>query len=173
MKNIIYQIELVLILTILFSGLAFAWGVASANGPVTIYPGEVKVFPYWIQNMVDPNDIYVRAEVTGGKDIASIIGNTTYLVRTGTKDTEVPIQIMVPKNVSVNTTYVVTVSYATITPGDPRAIALGTGIGSSFEVLVVAKEVPKIVTYLPYIVVIAVIIIIIIVIILLRRKKKE
>lgn len=171
MKKINLTFSIFLILTMLMMTSVYAFGIASSNGPFTVYPGETKTAKLWLQNMMGDDDITVRAEIINGSGIAEIIGNPEYLVKLGTDDTEVPIRIKIPSDVTENATYKVTVSFLTITPGQATGIAFGTGIEKTINVLVVAPEEKAISNTTLIIIAIVIILIIIIAVILLRRKK--
>ena len=132
-----------LFLILFLASTVFAFGVAGSNGPFTISPGETSMTSFRLQNMVGGGDITVQADITKGSEVASIIGDNKYLVKFGTKDTEIPIRIRIPSDTAIGNVYPVLVSIKTITSGGGTGIAFGTAIDQGFEVLVVAKTEEK------------------------------
>ena len=95
-----------IILIILSISFISAFGVSSSywkGNPLLIAPGDTKTISLRLQNMVeDGEDITVRAILTDGFEIAST-EEKDYLVRAGTKDTEVPIKISIPSDMPLGT----------------------------------------------------------------------
>lgn len=167
-----------IILIILSISFISAFGVSTSywkGNPLLIAPGDTKTISLRLQNMVeDGEDITVRAILADGFEIAST-EEKDYLVRAGTKDTEVPIKISIPLDTPLGTEYRVTVSLKTITPGGTGGVVLGTAIDTSLDVLVAEVEVEKAERgNLNFIIgmVILIAIIIFILIAAFRRKKK-
>ena len=174
-----------IVLTLLLSGLVSAFGVSSdywKGNPLKISPGETKTISLRLQNMVGSEDINVRAVLIKGSEIASI-DERDYLVRYGTKDTEVLITVKIPSDVQVDTNYEVTISFKTLAPGEEGVVSIGTGVDTTFDVLVVpvapvvtAEEpqlAPSLRSNLAWYVIGAIVLLIIIVIIVMLKKKKE
>jgi hypothetical protein len=174
-KMDILKIGIFLASAILIADIAFAFGVASENAPISGAPGETKTAVLWLQNMVSEEDITIKAEITKGADIASIKGDPVYIVKSGTKDTEVHVKVKIPEDAPIGTIYTITVSFLTVTAGQESGVAFGTGIDKSFQVLVVSEktEEPAIKNSTLLLIAAAIIIIIAIVIILLKKKKKK
>ncbi len=136
----------IIVLILFLTSFVNAFGVSSdywKGNPLKISHGETKTITLRLQNMVDANDITVRAVLKNGEEIASV-EEKDYLVRMGTKDTEVPITVSIPDNVPIGSDYEVTVSFNTVTPSGEGTVSIGTGIDTSFDVLVVPIP-PKIV----------------------------
>ena len=135
-----------IILIILSISFISAFGVSTSywkGNPLLIAPGDTKTISLRLQNMVeDGEDITVRAILTDGFEIAST-EEKDYLVRAGTKDTEVPIKISIPLDTPLGTEYRVTVSFKTITPGGTGGVVLGIAIDTSLDVLVAEVGVEK------------------------------
>lgn len=142
MKKIYSMLLLLGIFVLVFaSSFGNAFGVSSSywrGNPVSVYPGEERVVDLVLQNMVGDEDIRVRAALVGGSEIAST-ETREYFVPAGTKDTAVPVTIRIPREVELGTTYVVTVSFETVTSGVGGGVAMGTGVDTSFDVVVVAE----------------------------------
>jgi len=176
MKNKINSIIVIfLVLTIMLSSSVFAFAVASSywqGNPVKMYPGERKTIDLRLQNVGGASDETVRVDLTRGSDIASL-KETDFLVRGGTRDTKVFVDIKIPSDVDVATTYPITLSFKTITPGGD-GVVLGTGYDTSFNVLVIAPEPKEFkLSNLTLGIIIGIILIIIIIVIILKKRKKE
>jgi len=131
-----------IILIILSISFISAFGVSTSywkGNPLSIAPGDTKTISLRLQNIGTDDDITVRAVLTDGFEIAST-EEKNYLVRAGTKDTEVPVKISIPLDTPLGTEYRVTVSFKTITPGGTGGVVLGTAIDTSFDVLVAEVE---------------------------------
>ncbi len=165
-------------LAILLASLASAFGVSSSywkGRPLEVYPGQETTVILGLQNMVGTEDIKVKAFVTKGNEIASI-PDKEYLIKVNTKDTGVPVKIKIPSNATSAAEYTVTVSFVTINEGEtpPGGVAIGTGVDTSFPVLVTGTPPKAEAGSLTWILIIGIIVIIIIIIaIVLKRKKKR
>jgi len=134
-----------IILIILSISFISAFGVSTSywkGNPLLIAPGDTKTITLRLQNIGTEDDVTVRAILTDGFEIAST-EEKNYLVRNGTKDTEVPVKISIPFDTPLGTEYRVTVSFKTVTPGGTGGVVLGTVIDTSFDVLVAEVEVEK------------------------------
>ncbi len=134
-----------IILIILLISFISAFGVSTSywkGNPLLIAPGDTKTITLRLQNIGTEDDVTVRAILTDGFEIAST-EEKNYLVRNGTKDTEVPVKISIPFDTPLGTEYRVTVSFKTVTPGGTGGVVLGTAIDTSFDVLVAEVEVEK------------------------------
>ena len=187
-NNIARNGIILLVTTLLLINLVQAVGVASSywrGNPLMIPPGETKTVYLGLQNMVDPEDIMLKATLKQGSEIATT-EDKIYLVKAGTKDTQVPITISIPENIPFKTEYQVTVSFLTVTSGDTGAVALGTGIDTTFDALVVPKviapeaiiegvikESPEKPPTISVLIFVIIIILLIIVIIIYKKKNKE
>lgn len=162
------------LLTILLVSFVSAFGVGSSywkGNPLIISPGDTKTFSMTLQNIGTDEDITIRVTLKEGSEIASVEAKD-YLVRAGTTDTKVPVTVSIPLNVSLDTPYVVTVSFKAISSGGGGAVGLTTGIDTTFDVLV--KSVPKAeepgINYL-FVAISLVLIIAILILIYIFRKK--
>jgi len=171
------------LLSILTINLVSAFGVSSPvwrGNPLGVSPGKTGTVELTLQNMVGTEDVTVRVILKEGKEIA-IVEEKDYLIKAGTKDTRIPVRVTIPQGTPLGTTYIVKVSFDTVTPGS-SAVVLGTGMDTTFDVLVIeeppqlapAEEAKgKISTPLLIGIILAILIIIIIVIIVLRKKNKK
>jgi len=85
-----------------------ALGVASPywkDHPLKISPGESEIFNLNLQNVVDEEDIIMKVSlVADGNGIAKLVeGEKEYLVKAGTYDTYIPVEIKIPKNFGYGT----------------------------------------------------------------------
>lgn len=173
-----------LVLAILLISFASAFGVSSPvwkGNPLPVSPGEMKSVNLTLQNMIGGDDITIKAVLTKGSEIASV-EEKDYLIKAGTKDTKVQVDVRIPPSVPIDTTYVVTVSFQTVNSGAGGGVAIGTGIDTSFDVLVVplapVEEGEKLSpeegkSTLAYWIIGAIILIVIIIAIVLKKKKKK
>jgi len=131
-----------IISVILLIGFVSAFGVSSSywkGNPLVIAPDDTRTISLRLQNVAGDEDIIVRAALIGGFDIAST-EEKDYIVKIGTKDTEVPIKISIPSDMPLGTEKRVTVAFRTITPGGTGGVVLGTAIDTGFDVLVADVE---------------------------------
>lgn len=182
MKNINTNICIGMILGVLIlAGFVSAFGVSSSvwrGNPLMVSPGGTKVAKLGLQNMVGDSDVTVKAAITLGNEIASV-DETEYLVKAGTKDTEVPVVVSIPANVPVGTNYSVTVSFLTVSKDTGGAVFLGTGIDTTFDVLITApvegeeaQLAPEQISNIWWIAGGIIVILIILIIIVLKKKQK-
>ena len=163
----------ILALTLLSLSLVYASGVASpyyGGHPLTMAVGESKIVNLNLQNMVGTDDVTFKAVVKQGSEIASL-SKDTYLVNAGTYDTMAPLRITIPGDAIPGTIYSVVVEFKTVSTATGGGVAMGTGMDTSFDVVVAEKEAKK----FPATVLVIVIIVILAIIawILLRRKTKR
>ena len=140
MKKLIYLAFIVY--SILLVSFVSSVGVASPvwqGNPLRISPGETKTVNLELQNMVGDEDVTIKAVLKKGFEIAST-KEKEYFVKAGTKDTLVPVVVSIPDDIQVDTTYQVIVSFLTVTSGSSGGVALGTGIDTTFDVLVVELQ---------------------------------
>jgi len=186
MKNKkIFSIGVILVMAILVTSTVLAFGVSSpywVGNPVSIYPGETKTVELSYQNMgEDAEDLNVRAEITKGNEIASL-SKQDYFVAANTKDTEVDVIVSVPASTGIGTTYKVTLTSRTVTPGTEGGVGLGVGMDTTFDVNVTSRppvapaetlaEEPTNALGITLFVALAILIVAIILLVLSRKKKK-
>jgi len=185
----IFSLGSLLVLTVLMSSVALAFGVSSPywkGNPLQIYPGETKIVKINYQNMgVDAEDIIIRAEITKGNDIASI-PQEDYTVKAGTKDTTVEVSVAIPESVPVGSKYQITLTSSSVTPGTEGGVSLGVGMDTTFDVEVVSEpiiETPEAATgklaeestqttNIVLFILLAIIIIAIVILVIVKKKSK-
>lgn len=171
MKN-----RLVFIISIAFllvTTMISAFGVSSPyweGNPLTISKGETTEVRLNLQNMVGEEDLSVKAEITEGRDIASM-NERIYDVKAHTDDTYTYVTINVPAEANFSTKRV-TVDFKTVANGEGDAVTLGTGMTITFEVRI-GEEVKEASPLRAIIIISAIILLLIILAIILLRKRKE
>ncbi len=132
------MILVILIMIVLSVNFSSAFGVSSSSwkgNPLIVYPGDKETLsPIMLQNMVGTDDVTVRARIINGAEIASL-EETEFNVKAGTKDTKVPIKLNISEDAKPGTTYLVTISFASVTTGE-TGVVLGTGMDTSFDILI-------------------------------------
>lgn len=171
-SNKIMKIISPIFLVLILIGLVYGFGVSSPywkDNPLTMAAGETKTINFNLQNMVGDEDVNVKVELKEGSEIASL-GKDTYTVKTGTSDTFVPLEIKIPRK-DAEDTYNIVIEVKTITSGGEGTVTLGTGMTTSFDVLI-SGEVEA--DYTNFILIgVSILAIIIFVIILLKKFKKK
>ena len=179
-QNTLAKSGIMLVLVILLANVVLAFGVSSPvweGRPLSISPGETKVIKLSLQNMVGDEDLTIRASLSEGFVIATM-EEKDYLVKAGTKDTEIIVTVTIPEDVEIGTEYTLVASFRTVTSGGGGGVVLGINIGTNMDILVVPEEgdvaeEPEEVTSSPLMTLaIIAIILLIIIYLLLRRKKK-
>ncbi|MBI5804069.1 hypothetical protein HY450_02395 [Candidatus Pacearchaeota archaeon] len=172
------RLIVIAILVVFFSTVVNAFGISSSywrGNPYQIPPGETGTVGLRLQNMGTDEDVTVRARLVGGGEIANV-DEKDYLVKAGTKDTEVLVEIKIPETDALGTKYVVTVTFETLSQTEQGVVSVGTGIDTSFDVLVVeappASSEIEIGTTTWIIVAVIIIILAIFIIWLVRKGKK-
>ena len=140
-KKTVFALMLIVVTILLIISNVYAFGVSSSyykGNPLQISPGETKIISLRLQNMVGSEDMTVKSVLTKGSEIAKV-EEKNYVVKAGTEGLEVPVTISISSNTPLNTNYEVTVSFSTVTSGQGGAVSLGTGIDTTFDVLVVPE----------------------------------
>lgn len=174
MKNIRnFTLEFIFVAFFLISSISAA-GIVSPywkDNPLYMNYGETKIVNFKLQNMVGNEDITVKAKITQGNDIASLL-TETYTAKAGTSNTLIPITITIPKDYD-KSAQVVELEVTTVTPAQGGMVSLGSGWTTSFNVILSEKPVSKnSLLGLIIILAIAIILALIIILVLLKRKKR-
>jgi len=177
--NLTIAFSMFAILIILLSSFVLAFGVASSywkGNPLQIAPGQTATVSIRLQNVGSSTDENARVEITNGSEIASI-EQKDYLVKAGTKDTQVPIKISIPSDAVPDTLYQVTVTSMTVTSQAGGGVALGVGMDTTFDVLIIPKEekptlIAKNLSWIIALIILIVIAIIAVIYIILKKRKK-
>ena len=179
------RIFALILVTILLTNFVSAFGVSSSfwkGNPLRIAPGETIDIDLRLQNMVGTGDTIVRASLGEGAGIATI-EEKDYLVKSGTKDTKVPIRITIPEDAIIGQTHQVTIDFSTVTKASAGTLTIGTAIGTTFDVEIVAESPmtlptkPESTTTFPMwlltLTIVAIMLIIIMIIVKAKRKTKK
>ena len=142
-----------------------------------IYPGETKNIVIMLQNLAGTENIMADGKIIQDIELAKIIdSNTTYIIPKGAKSA-VNIQIKIPKDVEVGSSYNVTTSFTTITGASSGNFGFGSGIEHRIPITIIGKPKSPLMQnieknqWLVYI--IALITLIIIVSIIIKRVKSS
>lgn len=130
---------------VLLTPLAYGFGVTSAywdTNPLQLHPGEEKTVELELQNMAGGEDIALRAKITEGADIATILGDTDkYLVPFGRKDIIVKVLIKLSPDAVPGEKKDVAVSFAQVADeSSGEMIQMVSGVGKKIPILVVSDQ---------------------------------
>ena len=102
-------------LTILTISIISATGVSTpywSTNPLKLQPGESTIISLGLQNMVGTGDVTLRANITKGNEIATIVDKSQdYFVLLGSDNVTVNIKVKIPENAEVNQVYDLEVSF--------------------------------------------------------------
>jgi hypothetical protein len=105
------------------------------GNPMIVNPGESKELILKLQNLGSEEDIRVKAEVTQGADMVTLVGESDiFLVPAGEK-TEVPFLVNVPAGTELEKVFSVSVTFSTVADSESGSFAFGSRIGQDFEVI--------------------------------------
>ncbi len=175
----LFLITMSFLLLINFVGaLAISQEYHSEN-PAKVGPGETKEisFALLLASQAD-GDRNVELNLTEGGEIATIIGEKSFIVKAGSMDKEIKLRVSVPQGAAEGTKYTVTIRVFDKTSPPEGMVGFTTSTTSSIPVLVektpepstAAPEKPA-ADYSWYIIVLVIIIIIVIVAYFLLRNK--
>ena len=137
--------EKTIILAILFTLLipsSIAFGVTPPywkDRPLTISPGEEKIVPIILQNMVGERDVILKAEIISGKEIAEILYPKEYLVPLGRNDIKLNVKIKIPEKTKENK-YTISISFTEIQKDEGKMLQIAGSTLVSFPILVQKDE---------------------------------
>jgi len=141
-KTTCKRIGILFIISIFIINGIFAFAVSCLYGdkyPLNINPGETKDIQIVLQNSQGPGEISVKGIITQGSDIAQLIDeNDIYTVAVKQK-TDVNIRVSIPKDVEINDTYDIILSFATITSGEAGTFGFGSAIDKKIPIVVTKK----------------------------------
>jgi len=121
-------------------GSVSAFGISSSyweGHGLSIAPGESKTVELVLQNMVGTRDVEVQAALGDGFEVATM-PTKVYSVKAGTKDTIVPVDIMIPEDAEIDSQYKVKITFSTVSTGSGGGVRLGTAMETRFDVNVVS-----------------------------------
>ncbi len=169
-KKIIFLFVLILMLTSIVS----AFGVASpywSGNPLILGRGETQIVDLNLQNMVGEEDVKVKAELVAGSEI-TFLPKEIYKVKAGTHDTMVSLKIKIPKEAEVGDVKTISIDFKTISE-DIEGVSLGTGMVTSFDVIVSGEAVKSSSEAVVGLLILAIIILVIVIWFVLKRKKNS
>ena len=135
-------IFVITLLTINVKGFAVSSPYWSEN-PLIMEPGETKIVTLTLQNMVGSEDLIAHAQLLGGKEIARIIDSSLdYDIPFGKDDVKVNVEVSIPKNVPLESHYVIDINFGTESKTKAEGVKLNVGVRKLIDVYV--REVPKI-----------------------------
>ena len=102
--------------------------------PLTISPGEEKIVPIVLQNMIGERDVILKAEIISGKEIAEILDSKEYLVPLGRNDIKLNIKIKIPEKTKKDK-YIVSISFTEIPKDEGKMLQIAGSTLVSFPVL--------------------------------------
>lgn len=121
-------------------GTTSAFGISSSfweGHPLSLAPGESYTVELTLQNMVGTGDVPVQAALGSGDEVATM-PTKVYTVKAGTKDTIVPVEIMIPEDAEIGEQYKVKILFSTVSTGEGGGVQLGTAMETRFDVDVVS-----------------------------------
>jgi len=154
-------------------------GQYSTDNPLKMYPGEVKQTSFGLQNLAGTDDLKFQASVENGSELVSLIDDSTeYFLPTGTRDHLVNVEVKVPNDAEIGTTYDVRIRFTPIPLGAEEAggtgAVLASGLSKYFTIEVVEKpeELEKGMSTTWIILGILAVVIVLVVVFLILKKKK-
>lgn len=133
------KIILIMILILTILPLAKAFGATppySENNPLILSPNEEKEISILLQNMIGNKDIKLKAEITEGKEIATLADAQSYTISFGKKDIPVNIKIKIPRNAKKADKYQISISFTQIPENDEKMLQLTPSITTSFPIII-------------------------------------
>ena len=124
--------------------LAYAFGVNAPyweSNPLIMYPGQETEIQLTLQNMVGDEDMILSAEITTGKEIASIMDSSNkYTVPFGVKDLPVNIKIKIPEGVKVGDTKEIELTFREIVSDSGQMVQMSGSVGTKIPILIKSPE---------------------------------
>ena len=109
------KLALTILTLLVLTSLISATGVSTpywSSNPLKLGPGESTTISLGLQNMVGTEDVTLRASITKGNEIATIVDeNQGYLILLGSDNVTVNIEVKIPEDAEVNKVYDVEVSF--------------------------------------------------------------
>lgn len=162
----------ILALAVLLISSVFAAGVTTPYWKGTLSSGESIIIYFGLQNGIGDSNLTLRASVSRGSEIASLVdSDTDYLVPLGKEEIKVPVKIQIPADAKIGEMYKITISFRTVESGEGQPLALGQAFDSSTEVTVIEKVPSEKNNNFIWIVSLAILILLIIVIIYYLKKR--
>ncbi len=187
MKKQIFLISCIFIIILSFQVSAFGATPPYWNDrPLILSPGEEKIVPIILQNMVGNEDIILKTEILSGKEIASFIDSNEnqYTVPLGKKDVRANLKIQIPKTAKKGDKYQVALTFKNVPKDKEKMLQLTNAVTASFPVIIEAssqefQESPKqsknkpILFSIILVILIAIILVIVMLILIIRNNKSK
>lgn len=136
-----HKFAILLILITLSSYSEAGFGVARENLPngiLKLHPGESTWYSIWIQNPTE-NNMYVSVGMKGGENAVTITkAKDIYLVPAKTDNTQIRLNISIPKDTSTNKIYNVSILVGQAV-GTGKGVTLSGAIGFAMKVQVIGE----------------------------------
>ncbi|MDD5331324.1 MAG: hypothetical protein PHE43_00690 [Candidatus Nanoarchaeia archaeon] len=157
--------------------LVYGFGVNSPyweTNPLIMYPGQEKEIQLTLQNMVGDKDMTLSAEITEGKEFASILdAGNKYTIPFGIKDFPVNIKIKIPEGVKIGDTKELELTFTEVVSDSGQMVQMSGSVGTKIPILikspeeVISEETPEIqtpsISLIPIIVIVLIILVILII----------
>jgi len=136
---------MIIIVALLIGAMAFnanGFGITSdywEGQPLNIAPGESREISLGLQNMVGDEDVDLKAFITNGSEIASLIDNPVYNVPAKSESVKLRLKIIIPGDAAVGSKYTILVQLNQIGVGEREGqemVQLSTGVGTKIPVVV-------------------------------------
>ncbi len=177
MRKVVKLLVIEFLLIMILLNLTMAFGATPPywkDHPLIMSPGEEKIIPIILQNMVGDKDATLRVKIIQGKEIAEILDPKEYLVPLGRNDIEVNLRVFIPKDAKNNKQYAISLSFTEIPKDEGKMLQLSSAVTTSFPVIIREQEVKKQFSTLLIsiiLVIITTILILIVTLSLIRKKK--
>jgi len=176
------RILIILISFILLVNFISAFGIGCAYHkarPLEIYVGQTENVKVSLQNMAGSETVTLRARVLKGSEVIQLADSTNeYTVPVGGEQIA-NFKVTIPDSIEIGTTYPIELEFATITKSESGTFALGSSVGKTFDVIIIASPEEKkameinkkIITY-SVLGVLALLIIVIVIIYFVKKKRQ-
>ena len=136
--------KILLILILLIIPFVSAFGVNSQywdTNPLVMYPGETREIQLTLQNMVGEKDMSLQAEISEGKEIASLTDKSnTYLVPFGKKDVPVNIKVIIPSDAKIGDKKEIMLLFKELNNEQGGMIQMSGSVGTKIPILIKSQE---------------------------------
>ena len=145
-KKLKLSFGFLIILAVMMS-LVSAFGVTTyywETNPLIMYPGQTKNINVELQNMVGGADLRLKAELTEGMEIATLIDpDEEYLIPFGRKDIKVNIKVVIPENVPLEDKYYIKIAFKEAATEEGKMLQMASSVGATIPVVIKSiEEVP-------------------------------
>ena len=130
----------IFLLIIILSEPTLAFGVTSPywdERPLVATPGTTLTIELLLQNVVSDNNIEIEAEITEGKEIASLIENTI-IIPPNTKEQKFPITIQIPED--AKSSYTIAITFKQKAETQESTVQFTNTITKSFPIVIGGLE---------------------------------